>query len=175
MLRFGHISSVNIQNGTARVNFDDDQVVSQELPILNRKTLNDKYSFYFDVGEHVVVLMDEYLENGVILGAIYSKTDQPALVSSQKISGVVFEDGSYIKYDSQNKIFDLKTGVANYKISNTGHSIKKENESLKNILLDILTGIKAITHTETGSTTGPPLNIAAFTAIETKINNLFEG
>lgn len=72
--------------GFAKVRFDDlDALVSQWLPITYMKTLIDQAIFWLDVGEHVQCLMDDRLEDGCIIGAIYSDTTQAPAISADEI------------------------------------------------------------------------------------------
>ena len=75
MLRFGVVTQIDAINVLARVNFGDDDLTSFWLPVIQTKTLKDKFYVMPDVGEQVVCLMDENSEDGVILGAIYSSED----------------------------------------------------------------------------------------------------
>lgn len=84
MLRFGIVSQINSVLAQARVNFGDDDSTSFWLPILQTKTLKDKFYSIPDVGEQVACLMDENSEDGVILGAIYSTEDVPVVTSENK-------------------------------------------------------------------------------------------
>ena len=79
MLRFGIVSQIDAINVLARVNFGDDDSTSFWLPVMQTKTLKDKFYVMPDVGEQVVCLMDENSEDGVILGAIYSSEDKPSI------------------------------------------------------------------------------------------------
>lgn len=85
--------------GFARVKFDDiDGLVTAWLPVLHPKTLKDKLVWTLDVGEHVGVILDEHMEDGCILGAIYSDPD-PAPVDSKDKFHAKFSDGTTIDYD----------------------------------------------------------------------------
>ena len=86
MLRFGIISQINALNAQARVSFQDDESTSYWLPVLQTKTLNDKFYVMPDIGELVACLMDENSEDGVILGTIYSTEDVPGSRSAKGIS-----------------------------------------------------------------------------------------
>ena len=70
MLRFGIVSQIDPINVQARVSFEDDESTSFWLPIIQTKTLKDKFYAMPDIGEQVACLMDENSEDGVILGAI---------------------------------------------------------------------------------------------------------
>ena len=102
MLRFGIVSQIDPINVQARVSFEDDESTSYWLPILQIKTLKDKFYAMPDIGEQVACLMDENSEDGVILGAIYSTEDVSATQSEKQLS-VNLEDGSYINADKENQ------------------------------------------------------------------------
>ena len=102
MLRFGIVSQIDPINVQARVSFEDDESTSFWLPILQTKTLKDKFYAIPDIGEQVACLMDENSEDGVILGAIYS-TEDVSTTQSEKQLSVNLEDGSYINADKENQ------------------------------------------------------------------------
>lgn len=102
MLRFGIVSQIDPINVQARVNFEDDESTSFWLPIIQTKTLKDKFYAIPDIGEQVACLMDENSEDGVILGAIYSTEDVSSTQSEKQLS-VNLEDGSYINADKENQ------------------------------------------------------------------------
>ena len=102
MLRFGIVSQIDPINVQARVSFEDDESTSFWLPIIQTKTLKDKFYAMPDIGEQVACLMDENSEDGVILGAIYSAEDVSTTQSEKQLS-VNLEDGSYINADKENK------------------------------------------------------------------------
>lgn len=107
MLKFGLICEVDAAKGLAKVHFQDDDVPSGWLPMSVQKSLKDKYSFPFDVNEHVWCLMDEYCEYGVIGGAIYNEQDQPAGAAEGKLV-IQFADNSAIEYDRNTKTLSLQ-------------------------------------------------------------------
>lgn len=100
MLRFGIVSQINPVLAQARVNFGDDDSTSFWLPILQTKTLKDKFYSIPDVGEQVACLMDENSEDGVILGAIYSSEDTPVITSEKQIS-LNLENNALINIDKE--------------------------------------------------------------------------
>lgn len=100
MLRFGIVSQINPLSVQARVSFEDDESTSFWLPVLQTKTLKDKFYSMPDVGEQVVCLMDENSEDGVILGAIYSSEDKP-ITQSEKEHSINLEDGSLINANKE--------------------------------------------------------------------------
>lgn len=121
MLKFGIISEVLPETGMARVQFPDaDGMVSKPLPCSVPKTLNDKYSFPFDVNEHVWCLMDDQLENGVIGGAIYSKNETPGALGNIDKAGINFEQGLHIEYNRETRILSI-TGDGDFTVNILGN------------------------------------------------------
>lgn len=98
MHKFGTISEVDENTGRFRVRFDDQDIVSGWLPAMVKNTLNNQDEAWFDINEHVICLMDENLDHGVILGSFYSKNETP-VVKNKDIRSVTFSDGSFIKFD----------------------------------------------------------------------------
>ena len=88
------------------------------------------------------------------------------------------EDWMVIAADEIEKI-GYYIGSTIFEIDATGFSFKKENESLKKLMVDLLGAIKAMSFTLTtpdtinGSTTLLN-NSAQFTAIETRINQFLK-
>jgi len=144
MLKFGIVTNINEKNATARVQFqEDDGVASDWLPILQVKTLRDKFYILPDIGEQVACLMDENLEDGVILGAIYSAEDVCPVFSKDKIIAK-FQDGSNIEINKS--AGDLSISFNNIKLNG------------KFILngVDVVKLFNAHNHNETNSVTQAP-------------------
>lgn len=100
MLRFGIVSQINPISVQARVKFGDDESTSFWLPILQTKTMNDKFYAMPDIGEQVVCLMDENSEDGVVLGSIYSTEDTPVITTEKQIS-LNMDNNSLINIDKE--------------------------------------------------------------------------
>lgn len=100
--------------GVCRVRFDDiDGLESAWLPVIHHKTQDDKAIWTLDVGEHVACLMDSNMEDGCIVGAIYSEADVPPVASADKFR-MQFKDGGSFEYDrSSGAMFVVCKGVAN--------------------------------------------------------------
>lgn len=77
---------------------DHDDVVSWWLPMVSAKTKDDRAYWLPDLGEHVLCLMDERLEQGFCLGAFYSAAEPPPVSSGDK-AHVTFADGAVMEYD----------------------------------------------------------------------------
>ncbi len=107
----GVVTAVDAAGGRARVRFDDlDGLETALLPVGQRKTHEDKDYWMPDVGEHVACLMDQYLEDGVILCAIYSGADRPPTADPQ-VRMVRFRDGAEMAYDRSSGTLSVR-GVA---------------------------------------------------------------
>lgn len=124
MLKFGKIDAIQPETGRARVRFEDNDMVSDWIPLVVRKSKSDKDFHMFDVGDHVACTMDERCENGIIHGSIYDDTNKPTNFASGKV-GIEFSNGSKIVYDRD---------ANEYTIDITGGNVRMSAEKL------ILTG-----------------------------------
>lgn len=100
IVRVGVVSSVGDAAGSARVVFDDrDDMVSFDLPVMQRQSLQNKDYAMQDVGEQVVCLfLPSGVEQGFVLGSLYSsKEARPA--DSRDVRRVQFSDGTAIEYN----------------------------------------------------------------------------
>ncbi len=69
--------------------------------------------------------------------------------------------------------YTVETDKVKYKQTAGGFDLVKQNESLKKLMKDMLAEVKKLTvQTNTGPSS-VPINLAAFTAIETRIDNFF--
>lgn len=115
-MKIGIVTATDPATCKARVRFpDQDNIESFWLPVVQPKTLRDRFYLMPDVHEHVVCLMDEHGETGVILGAIYSDADAPPANSQDKMH-VQFDDDTSVEYDraSHTLTIDVKGPVNVY-------------------------------------------------------------
>jgi phage baseplate assembly protein V len=109
MMKIGVVTGCEPASCRVRVRLDDhDDVVSYWLPVMQGKTLRDKQYWMPDIDEHVVCLMDEHNEFGVVLGAIYSAPD-PVPVASQDKYHVRFDDSATVEYDRKEHVLSVYT------------------------------------------------------------------
>ncbi|ABO49751.1 phage baseplate assembly protein V [Desulforamulus reducens MI-1] len=101
LIRVGQISSVNPEKCTARVMFQDkSDVVSYDLPVMVRGSLNNKDYWIPAPGEQVICLfLSSGVAQGFVLGSIYSEKDKPPVKDSNK-RHISFSDGTKIEYDA---------------------------------------------------------------------------
>jgi len=100
MMRYGTVSERDSTGGLLRVEFTEDGIVSDWLPMVVAAGANNSFFALPDVGEQVACLMDTHAENGVVLGAIYSAKTKPKQASDD-ISSVEFSDGTKVIYDRE--------------------------------------------------------------------------
>lgn len=100
--KFGMISEV--KKGFVRVAFDDDDIVSNWLPVMVRRSLNDKDSWPYEINEHVFCMMDEQCEYGIVQGAIYNDEDEPDTDEGAGKFRKLFSDDSFIEYDKNTHV-----------------------------------------------------------------------
>ncbi|MBI3584190.1 MAG: phage baseplate assembly protein V [Nitrospinae bacterium] len=108
LVKVGVITQRYPERCTVKVKLIDvDDTVSYELPVVFRKTLKDKDYWMPDIDEHVVCLFSgQGLEQGFVLGAIYSESDKVPVSSNDKWHKQ-FEDGTVIEYDRKAKKLSL--------------------------------------------------------------------
>ena len=99
MYRVGIVKIQDTAHARVRVVFPDrDQMESWWLPVIFAKTQNDKMYWMPDIGEQVICMMDEYDEDGAVVGAIYSSADTPPVTSADKLHWTS-KDGAAFEYD----------------------------------------------------------------------------
>ncbi len=98
--RVGIVSAQDATNCRVRVKFPErEQMVSFWLPVLVRKSQNDKAYSLPDIGEQVVCLMDADDEDGCVLGAVYSSVDTPPAGMTKDKWHYSASDGAAFEYD----------------------------------------------------------------------------
>ncbi|NRA22863.1 MAG: phage baseplate assembly protein V [Oceanospirillaceae bacterium] len=112
--RVGTVSAINPARAWARVIWRDlDNIESDWLPIAQANTLKNHDYCLLDIGERVICSMDDRLEAGVILCAIYDELNLPPVADKNK-RYVQFSDGAWFEYDrsrSQLTVRGVKTVV----------------------------------------------------------------
>lgn len=102
LIRSGQVSSINQKTGAVKVTFSDkDDMLSAELPVLNRGSANNKDYWLPDIGEQVVCIFAPNSKNlscGWVLGSYFSETAPPQ-VADNDIRRMDFSDGTYVEYN----------------------------------------------------------------------------
>ena len=108
LIKIGEVSSINPAKCTARVVFDDeDSLVSYDLPVLQRNTLENHDYFMPDVGEDVLCVFPQGSDDGFIIGSWYAGDITPP-ASSEDIRMIEFKDGTKISYDRSSHELNVK-------------------------------------------------------------------
>jgi phage baseplate assembly protein V len=161
VLKFGIVTTINPLTAKARVQFSDDDITSYWLPVLQQKTLKDKYYSMVDIGEQVACLMDENSEDGVILGAIYTNLNSvPGISQNQHL--IKFEDGSFIEYNKETQMLTIVAKTLNVvaDIINTGKLENADGIISNSDITDKTSSMQAMrdvynSHTHTGNQGSP--------------------
>ena len=100
LLRVGKVSSIDYENCTAQVVFEDrHDLVSGDLRIVTPLTLKDHAYYMPDIDERVVCWFDPSAPvKGYILGSYYADTRMPPIQNKDK-RYIKFEDKTLIEYD----------------------------------------------------------------------------
>lgn len=158
MLKFGYVTEIDAPNGTVRVNFTGEEVVSNPLPVSVPATKTDKYSFPLSINEQVWCLMDENGEFGIVGGAIYSAKDKPPAGTNESKVTASINGKLTVEVDRTN---------GKIKVENTEAGLKEIIQQLK----DFIENIKV--NTPSGPSAGLITPTAAqLTALQNKIDGL---
>ena len=108
LIRVGKVTSTNDEAATARVQFGDrDDVVSYDLPILVKNTLENKDYWMPDINEQVLCLfLPTGIEQGFILGSFYTRVTTPNQ-NTKEVREVKFKDGTSVNYNRENHILTV--------------------------------------------------------------------
>lgn len=137
--------------GWAIVRFPDlGDTLSKWIPQVWMNTQDDKEYGTLDVGSLVKCIMDDRLEDGCILGAIYSQADVPPTTDKDE-RGIKFKDGGWVKY---NRATGTATVVAPTKVILDTPVV--ECTHLLTAAEDVIGGgVSLKTHVHVGVMTGP--------------------
>ena len=141
--------------GFAKVRFDAlDGLLTQWLPVLHPNTQDDKVQWTLDVGSQVACLFDRYMEDGCILGAIYSNVDTPASASTS-VWRHSFSDGASVEYDKASGAMSV-VAINKVQVTIGGMTMLVNSGGVTVTGGDVVAdGISLKTHTHGGVTPGP--------------------
>ncbi|MCP4747306.1 MAG: phage baseplate assembly protein V [Desulfobacteraceae bacterium] len=100
IIRVGKVAAYYPKKGAVRVELGDaDGLVSYTLPVLYPKTSHDKFYWMPDIDEQVLcVFLPFGLEQGFVVGSLYSKVDTTPVQSKDKAL-IRFKDNAVFEYD----------------------------------------------------------------------------
>ncbi|HEB1269008.1 TPA: phage baseplate assembly protein V [Escherichia albertii] len=107
----GIISDIDETSVRVRVTLPEcDNLKSNWLAVLQRNSQDNKDYWLPDMGEQVEVLLDDNVEDGVVLGAVYSTVDTAPVASRDK-RYVQFSDGAAFEYDRSTHQLTINGGI----------------------------------------------------------------
>jgi len=104
LIKVGIVKTYFPERHTAVVELkDNDEITTEELPILTPFTYLDKAFFPLNEGQKVLVIFLPEGENtdGFIIGAFFDEENPPPVQNKDKFH-IVFEDGTSFEYDKSN-------------------------------------------------------------------------
>lgn len=108
-LKFGIVRAVDRAKGQVQVDFPDQEgLISHWLPVRQDSTLGNRSLVMPGIGEQVGLLMDEYQEDGLVLGGVYSSADAAPVTDAAWHQE--FADGTVIAYDISTHTLTVNTG-----------------------------------------------------------------
>lgn len=129
-LKFGEVVEQDPARSRVKVKLaDQDGLVTWWLAVTSTGTGKDRFYAMPDIGEHVAVHMDERMEDGVVLGSIYSGP-QPPPIDDPEVRQVVFGDGTVIYYDRANhrlQVELLPEGQIKFKVGRSEFIMQDES------------------------------------------------
>ena len=165
MLKLGIISELGTGKnlGFARVSFDDVGLPSYWLPLPSFRTKNVKVWVPLEINTQIACLMDDYCEQGYIVGALWSDTDRPPEWADANSMGIQFADDVKFFYDAKKSelIIDAPNSALNMRCKNlniTGDvDVSGEVVVSKDVTAGVM-GIKLTTHKHPtpAGVSGPP-------------------
>lgn len=164
--KYGLVSEV--KPGYAKVQFAEDKIVSPWLPVVVRKSQSDKESWPFEINEHVVCLMDETCDEGVVIGAIYNEKDTPDDGEAAGKFRNKFSDGTVIEYDKNASKYSQIVKTSSF-LQDGKFTITVDDDSLKDALTLIIQAVQQIMVMYGNNPDYGKLSQAL-----TKVNNIFK-
>jgi phage baseplate assembly protein gpV len=192
MIKFAEVKSRNLEKGTVRVTFkEDDDLESYDLPVLQMSTQASKALALPDVGEQVAVSMDKNMVDGCVLGCVYNDTDTAPTENVVDGFHIKLASGTMLQLDKTSKrvvLFDgegaalyFTDGFANIEgsggveISGKDAKVRILNnaESLGALMGELLDAIIALTVPTGTGPSGTPINNPTFSTLKTRFQELF--
>ena len=102
MIRYGTVSSIFPEKGTIKVTFEDIDIPSVEIPVLQGRTEGTKHYSFPKIGEVGICVFPENTFNGFYLGSGYDEATPVPAGAGTGVEITVFNDGTIISYDENN-------------------------------------------------------------------------
>lgn len=167
-MEYGIVSDIS-KPGFARVKLNANGIVTDFLPVVRRKSLSDKESWQLEIHEHVVCLLDDHCDTGVIIGAIHD--EEKDLADNAGTGGKFrkkFSDGTIIEYDKNESKYSQIVKESSF-LQDGKFTISVDNNSLKDALTLIIQAVQQIMVMQ-----GNNPDYAKLSQALTKVNNIFK-
>jgi len=110
---------------------------------------------------------------------LQAESETGGLVLFPKVGSMVLvvfinKNNAAVINTSEIEKLSLVISSCTFEVDNTGFLLKKENETLKKLMADLITAIKALKFTTNNGPTINLINIADFTALETRFNQFLK-
>ena len=98
MIRYGTVTSIFPDKGTVKVTFEDLDIPSAEIPVLQGRTEKTKHYSMPKIGE---CIFPENSFSGFYLGSGYNDATPIPISAKEGVEITVFNDGTIISYDEK--------------------------------------------------------------------------
>lgn len=99
MIRYGTVTSIFPDKGTVKVTFEDLDIPSAEIPVLQGRTEKTKYYSMPKIGESGICIFPENSFSGFYLGSGYNDATPIPTSAKEGVEITIFNDGTVISYD----------------------------------------------------------------------------
>ena len=98
----------SVRQGRCRVRLIDKRpgILTKPFPVVMSFAGVDKFFVMPKIGDRVAILADENCDDGIIIGAVYTKQTTPPVSTSDK-HHILFDDGTFLEYDKAAKILTV--------------------------------------------------------------------
>ena len=101
MIRYGTVTSIFSDKGTVKVTFEDLDISSAEIPVLQGRTEKTKHYSMPKIGESGICIFPENSFSGFYLGSGYNDATPIPISAKEGVEITVFNDGTIISYDEK--------------------------------------------------------------------------
>lgn len=133
-----------------------------------------------DKAKGTCIVKEDKLEYKVRLSAVINESKEKFFLypklKSKVLVGLIEEDLNQLYVVQYSAIEELRLKIANcdFCIDESGFNFKKENESLRSLLLELISAIKKMKFSTTAGSTINLLNITDFIVVEQKFKTLLK-
>lgn len=105
-LRTGLITEIDPKKMLVRVKFEDLNLGTWTLQIMQHNSLKNKHYWLPDLNELVVCMIDQNSETGYVIGTLYNEKDE-APEDNKDVRALHFADDTYVRYNREEHKLEL--------------------------------------------------------------------